>query len=86
MGDERTTQSFRVTPAVLTVIITAILSAVGGGTGTAAYIQNNQPTAPANLITRDEFDRRTQLLEKQIDRVEKKLDELLSRPIQTTRR
>ena len=85
MGEERTTQSFKVSPQILSAIIAGVLGAVGGGAGTAAYVQQQQPPA-VNVITRDEFERRMLIFEKQLDRVERKLDEISARPVATSKR
>jgi len=85
---ERDTQSFKVSPQIFAAIIAGIIGALGGGTGTAAYFQQQHPpTQPVvNAVTRDEFERRLLLLEKQLDRVETKLDALSARPTPTGRR
>jgi len=81
MGDERTTQSFKISPAVLTVVITAIISAITGGASTAAYVQQypQQQVNVQSFVSRDEYDRDRKRTDERLDRMEQKLDALLIR-------
>ena len=75
---ERDTQSFKISPRLLGFILSAVIGAAGGS-GTTAYLSHNPPAAVANFVTREEFERRFSATDKQLERIEAKLDRLTER-------
>ena len=76
---ERDTHSFKISTGLLGFVISAVIGAIGGGSGTAAYLQQQPAPTYSQFVTRDEFERRFGSTDKQLERIEAKLDRLNER-------